>query len=142
MVDCMSCCCDFSCLAAPPFSFAFKGATDAGEEQMQCSSTLDRVQPGLTGASTIIMSGLLLWFGRGKGHTGIMVVIVFFPWKVPPILQFFCKGNVGCCRCWLLLLADCSASPSSSAERGVSCIYIYIYIYLCIYAFPFPVSQE
>ena len=45
-------------------------------------------------------------------------------------------------RCWLLLLAEYSASPGSSEGRGVSCIYIYIYIYLYIYAFPFPVSCQ
>lgn len=89
--------------------------------------------------------GLACFYGLAgqREEQGIMVVVIFFlPQKVSPILRFFCKGNVGYCRGGLLLLANCSASPSSSAERGVSCIYIYIYIYLCIYAFPFPVSCE
>lgn len=56
--------------------------------------------------------------------------------KFPPI-QFACKGNEGCCRCWLWPSADCSASPSSGARtRCFLYIYIYISIYLYIYAFP------
>lgn len=126
------------------FPLHLRGATDDGEERMECSSTNWTVHnQGWMVLLQSSRSGLLLWFGRRMwGGRDYGCCHFFFSWKIPPIIQFVCKGNVGCGRCWLLLSADCSASPSSSA-RTRCFLYIYLYLYISIYiCFPFPVSHQ
>lgn len=79
--------------------------------------------------------------GLQNGEQEIIVIIFFFPEKSHQFFDVSAK-EMEAFRCWSLLSAYCSASPSSSA-RTRCFLYIYLYLYISIYicfSFPSPSS--
>lgn len=147
----MSCGCDFSCLAAPAFSFECGWAEGAGAEGTRCPdhpqqgacSTRGRwclrkhralacCLPLAEQAGSNGYSCHFVWFccfsSWGGGGGGARESCQFVNLSAKETWVFGCRP---------LAAGNCGGCPAAGQRRGVACLYMYISISLYIYAFFF-----
>ena len=136
----VSCCCSFSNWLQKCFPLHWSGQQTQEKKKWDacplkgpcrprwhCTSTISVVWLAL-----VVLQGFKVGWGGEQGITVVTIFVCLVSWKIPPILQFVCKGNVGV-QMLVVAVGRMLGQPRQQCKDVVFPVYISISIYIYIY---------